>query len=615
MATNIQSTALDFNNIKTSLKEFLKKKTEFADFDFDGAGLSNILDVLAHNTHFNGLIANLATNESFIHTAQLRSSLVSHAESLGYDIRSKTSSQVTLDATINLTGVSGRPQTLTLPIGTNFVGTNEDGNQSFITREIYTASDDGAGLYTFKDANGTAGIVAFEGTLITKTFFVGQKTDRQVYIIPDIDIDTNSTVVTVFNSPTSDQSEEYTPLSKAITVNAKSTYYTIREAPNGTYELNFGDGVTFGKSPEAGSKIVVTYSRTVGATSNGCKAFTTTAAFTIGGTAYAVSIVPQANSAGGADRQGIESIRQNAPSAFAAQQRLVTPDDYKSTISSNFPTVSDVSVWGGQDNVPIAYGEVYIGLDFNTGLSDAAKTVIKNSIKTNFSDNLSVMSITPVFVDPIETFLELHTVITVNPDLTSKSPQTLENNTRDTITNHINTKINGFTKTFRRSNLLTEIDEIDAGILNSKMDVKVQVRLVPVLNEPTSYTVTFPMAILGEGSQQINVESTTFDVTGVNGKCKIVNKIGSSILQIVNVDDNDAVVTDNIGDYLPSTGVLNLNNFNLNLINAGVNFLKFSAVPQNQATIPMLRNFVYKHDPSRIIVNHTIDRQGVRVTL
>ncbi len=615
MATNIQSTALDFNNIKTSLKEFLKKKTEFADFDFDGAGLSNILDVLAHNTHFNGLIANLATNESFIHTAQLRSSLVSHAESLGYDIRSKTSSQVTLDATINLTGVSGRPQTLTLPIGTNFVGTNEDGNQNFITREIYTASDDGAGLYTFKDANGTAGIVAFEGTLITKTFFVGQKTDRQVYIIPDVDIDTNSTVVTVFNSPTSDQSEEYTPLSRAITVNAKSTYYTIREAPNGTYELNFGDGVTFGKSPEAGSKIVVTYSRTVGATSNGCKAFTTTAAFTIGGTAYAVSIVPQANSAGGADRQGIESIRQNAPSAFAAQQRLVTPDDYKSTISSNFPTVSDVSVWGGQDNVPIAYGEVYIGLDFNTGLSDAAKTVIKNSIKTNFSDNLSVMSITPVFVDPIETFLELHTVITVNPDLTSKSPQTLENNTRDAITDHINTKINGFTKTFRRSNLLTEIDEIDAGILNSKMDVKVQVRLVPVLNEPTSYTVTFPMAILGEGSQQINVESTTFDVTGVNGKCKIVNKIGSTILQIVNVDDNDAVVTDNIGDYLPSTGVLNLNNFNLNLINAGVNFLKFSAVPQNQATIPMLRNFVYKHDPSRIIVNHAIDRQGVRVTL
>ncbi len=615
MATNIQSTALDFNNIKTSLKEFLKKKTEFADFDFDGAGLSNILDVLAHNTHFNGLIANLATNESFIHTAQLRSSLVSHAESLGYDIRSKTSSQVTLDATINLTGVSGRPQTLTLPIGTNFVGTNEDGNQNFITREIYTASDDGAGLYTFKDANGTAGIVAFEGTLITKKFFVGQKTDRQVYIIPDVDIDTNSTVVTVFNSPTSDQSEEYTPLSRAITVNAKSTYYTIREAPNGTYELNFGDGVTFGKSPEAGSKIVVTYSRTVGATSNGCKAFTTTAAFTIGGTAYAVSIVPQANSAGGADRQGIESIRQNAPSAFAAQQRLVTPDDYKSTISSNFPTVSDVSVWGGQDNVPIAYGEVYIGLDFNTGLSDAAKTVIKNSIKTNFSDNLSVMSITPVFVDPIETFLELHTVITVNPDLTSKSPQTLENNTRDAITDHINTKINGFTKTFRRSNLLTEIDEIDAGILNSKMDVKVQVRLVPVLNEPTSYTVTFPMAILGEGSQQINVESTTFDVTGVNGKCKIVNKIGSTILQIVNVDDNDAVVTDNIGDYLPSTGVLNLNNFNLNLINAGVNFLKFSAVPQNQATIPMLRNFVYKHDPSRIIVNHAIDRQGVRVTL
>ena len=615
MATNIQSTALDFNNIKTSLKEFLKKKTEFADYDFDGAGLSNLLDVLAHNTHFNGLIANLATNESFIHTAQLRSSLVSHAESLGYDIRSKTSSQVTFDTTINLTGISGRAQTYTLPIGTIFSGTNEEGSHNFITRETYTASDDGTGLYTFKDLDGNTGVTAFEGAIITKTFFVGQKTDRQIYIIPDSEIDTNSAVVRVFNSPTSDQSEEYTPLSKAITVNSQSTYYTLREAPNGRYELNFGDGITFGKSPEAGSRIVVTYSRTVGETANGCKAFTTTAAFTIAGTAYPVSIVPQSNSAGGADRQGIESIRQNAPSAFAAQQRLVTPDDYKATISSNFPTVSDISVWGGQDNVPIAYGEVYIGLDFNTGLSDAAKTVIKNSIKTNFSDNLSVMSITPVFVDPIETFLELDTMITVNPNLTSKSPQTLENNTRDIITNHITTKINGFTKTFRRSNLLTEIDDIDAGILNSRMDVKVQVRLIPVLNVPTSYTITFPMPILGEGSQKRNIESSTFDVTGVNGKCKVVNKAGSLILQIVNVDNNDSVVTDNIGSYNPSTGVLSLSNFNLSLINAGVNFLSFSAVPQDQATIPMLRNFVYKLDASKIIVNHTIDRQGVRVTL
>ena len=165
MATNITSTALDFDNIKDSLKDYLKKKTEFTDYDFDGSGLSNILDVLAYNTHFNGLIANLATNESFIHTAQLRSSLVSHAESLGYDIRSKTSSQVTFDTTLNLTGVSGRAQTYTLPIGTIFVGSNEEGSHNFITREIYTATDDGTGLYTFKDVNGIAGVTAFEGTV------------------------------------------------------------------------------------------------------------------------------------------------------------------------------------------------------------------------------------------------------------------------------------------------------------------------------------------------------------------------------------------------------------------------------------------------------------------
>ena len=615
MATNITSSALDFNNIKTSLKNFLKKKTEFADYDFEGSGLSNILDVLAYNTHINGLIANLATNESFVHTAQLRSSLVSHAESLGYDIRSKTSAQVKFTASLNLTGVAGRAQTYILPIGTTFTGTNEDGNFTFQTLESYSASDDGSGLYTFSDVNGVAAVTAFEGTNITKTFFVGQATDRQIYVIPDNDVDTSTVVVRVFPSASSDASEEYTPLKRAVKVDSKSTYYTLRETPNQAYELNFGDGVTFGKTPEAGSRIVVTYLRTSAALGNGCKSFTTSAAYTIGGTPYSVSIVPQSNSVGGADKQGIESIRQEAPAAFAAQQRLVTPEDYRATISSNFPTVSDISVWGGQDNVPIAYGKVYIALDFNTGLSDAAKTTIKTSIRRDFSDNLSVMSITPVFVDPVESYLELTTNLTVNPDITSKAPSTLESNAKDKVLEYFNDTINGFSKTFRRSNLLTEIDELDVGILNSKIDVKVQARLIPALNTPASYEIQYPMAILGPDDLRIVVESSTFDVTGVNGTCKIINKLNSNILQVVNIDDGDNVITDNIGSYDASNGKINLNNFNPSLIIGGVNFLKFFVIPQDQATIIGLRNYIFKVDLSKLIVTSSIDRQGVRVVL
>lgn len=615
MATNITSTALDFDNIKASLKNYLKQKTEFADYDFEGSGISNILDVLAYNTHFNGLIANLATNESFIHTAQLRSSLVSHAESLGYDIRSKTSSQVKFTATLNLTGVAGRAQAYTLPIDTAFSGSNEDGTFNFLTTEIYTAADDGTGLYTFKDINGVSSVTGFEGTKITKTFFVGQKTDRQVYIIPDEDIDTTTAIIRVFPTPSSTESDEYTPLNRAVKVDSNSTYYTLRETPNGGYELNFGDGITFGKAPDAGSKIVVTYLRTSGTTANGCKNFTTETSVSIGGTVYPLSIVPQTNSVGGADKQGIESIRQNAPAAFAAQQRLVTPEDYKATISANFPTISDISVWGGQDNIPIAYGKVYIALDFNPGLTEAAKTTIKNNIKTNFSDNLAVMSITPEFVNPLEVYLELSTNITVNPDITSKAPVTLENETNQVIKDYFDNTINGFGKTFRRSNLLTLIDGLDDALLNSRIDVKMQVRLVPILNQSQAYELIFPVAIAEPDDQNIIIESAPFDITGINGTCKIINKLGTNTLRIVNIDDDNSLVTDNIGSYDAIKGKLNLTNFNPSLIIGGVNFIKFTAVPQNEGNIIALRNFIFKNDTSRTITTSTIDRQGVRVVL
>jgi len=615
MATNITSTALDFASIKTSLKNYLKAKTEFADYDFEGSGLSNILDVLAYNTHFNGLIANLATNESFLHTAQLRSSLVSHAESLGFDIRSKTSSQVKFTASMNLAGVSGRAHTYTMPIDTVFTGTNEEGSHTFRTLAAYTATDDGTGSYTFKDADGTAAVVAYEGTNVTKTFFVGEASDRQVYIIPDDAIDTTSAVVKVYSSPTSTDNDEYTVLSKAIKVDSNSRYYTLRETPNGSYELNFGDGVTFGKAPESGSKIVVTYLRTNGGLANGCKAFTTQKAYSIGGTAYAVSIVPQTNSAGGGDKQGIESIRQNAPSAFAAQQRLVTPEDYRATIAANFPTVSDISVWGGQDNIPIAYGKVYIALDFNEGLAASAKQVVKDSIKTNFSDNLSVMSISPVFVDPTETYFELSTDITINPDLTSRASQTMENITNEKILSYFSDTINGFGKTFRRSNLLSDIDELDDGILNSKMEVKVQMRLIPVLNTDTAYEIIFPVPLAAPDDQNITIESTSFDVAGVSGKCVVRNKLSTNTLQIVNIDDSSSLVTDNIGTYDAAKGTIELTNFNPTLITGGVDYIKFSCPPQNQGTVKALRAFVFKHDADKSRVTSTVDRQGVRVAL
>ena len=202
MVTNIQSTQLDFANIKSSLKTYLAQQPEFADYNFEASGLSNILDVLAYNTHFNGLVANFALNEAFLNTAQLRSSIVSHAEALGYNPRSVTSAIAYLNVSVTITA-SGRPTTITLPKYTRFNASVDDISYSFYTLEAYTATDDGSGYYQFVTSTGSPSIPVVEGTLKTKTFYVGSSTDRQIYVIPDTTMDTNTVVVNVYTSPTS----------------------------------------------------------------------------------------------------------------------------------------------------------------------------------------------------------------------------------------------------------------------------------------------------------------------------------------------------------------------------------------------------------------------------
>ena len=615
MATNITSTQLDFNNIKTKLKTFLAGKTEFADYDFEGSGLSNILDVLAYNTHFNGLIANLAINESFLHTAQLRSSLLTHAEALGYNTRSKAASQVSFTASVNLSGITPRNTSYTLPINSKITSNNEEGSFNFMTREVYTATDDGTGVYNFVDVNGSDVLNAFEGEIVTKTFYVGPKTERQVYVVPDENIDTTTAIVKVFPSASSTAFDEFTDLSKAIKVDANSKYYTLREAPNGNYELNFGDGVTFGKSPESGSKIVVEYLRTEGGKANECKTFTTDIQFVVSGQGRTLSIVPTSSSVGGGDAQSLESIRQLAPSAFATQQRLVTAEDYRATIVANFPTVKDVSVWGGEDNVPVDYGKVYISLEYNDGLAQSAKDIINNRIKTDFSDNLSVMSITPEFIDPVKCYIEMVTEFYYNPDLTGKTTVTLENSIRDIIKTYFSSEINGFGKTFRRSNLLTDIDELDTAILNSRMDIKTQLRLVPTLNIARDYSLAFPVKLATPDDVFHRIESSLFEYPGESGSCRIQNVLGSNILKIVNMSKNQQTVIDNIGNYNTKTGIITLSNFNPSTIIDGVNFIKISATPDNQAIIKALRNFVFDVDSDKFVVSGLVDRENVRVSL
>ena len=611
MATTVQNTQLDFEKIKNGLKTFFQEKNEFADFDFEASGLSNVLDVLAYNTHYNALTANFALNESFLTTAQLRSSVVSHAATLGYVPRSRIASRATVNLNVNLSGLLNRPSAVVLEAGTTFTAPVGENTYTFRTLADVTATDNGVGVYNFLNSDGTRDILIYEGAITRKRFIVGEKGERQLYVIQDNSIDTTTADVRVYDTPSSSNYVNYAPITNAVTVNSNSRYFQISEAPNGFYELNFGDGISFGKAPEAGQMIQVQYLSCLGAEANGAAVFSPTSTVTVNNTQFILQISTVAQSGAGGGRQSIESIRLNAPIAFAAQQRLVTADDYKAVIQRNYPTVTDSIAWGGEDNVPADYGKVYLSLVFEDGTTESQKQAIKDAIVTDVASNLSILSIDTAFQDPVTTFLEIILTFNFDPSLTGQTIKATEGNVFNTLKDYINTELKQFGGVFRRSELLTQIDDISEAILNSKATVKMQQRFIPDLTQSATYNIYFPVEIAAPSPTDHIISSSTFIFN--NKVCSIKNALNLTKLQIV--DNVGTVEVDNIGSYEALTGTVTITGFLPSSITAGANFLKISCTPANQATIRPLRSYILDIDEGPSFASAQVDRQDTDVVL
>ena len=611
MATTVQNTQLDFEKIKNGLKTFFQEKNEFADFDFEASGLSNVLDVLAYNTHYNALTANFALNESFLTTAQLRSSVVSHAATLGYVPRSRIASRATVNLNVNLSGLLNRPSAVVLEAGTTFTAPVGENTYTFRTLADVTATDNGVGVYNFLNSDGTRDILIYEGAITRKRFIVGEKGERQLYVIQDNSIDTTTADVRVYDTPSSSNYVNYAPITNAVTVNSNSRYFQISEAPNGFYELNFGDGISFGKAPEAGQMIQVQYLSCLGAEANGAAVFSPTSTVTVNNTQFILQISTVAQSGAGGGRQSIESIRLNAPIAFAAQQRLVTADDYKAVIQRNYPTVTDSIAWGGEDNVPADYGKVYLSLVFEDGTTESQKQAIKDAIVTDVASNLSILSIDTAFQDPVTTFLEIILTFNFDPSLTGQTIKATEANVFNTLKDYINTELKQFGGVFRRSELLTQIDDISEAILNSKATVKMQQRFIPDLTQSATYNLYFPVEIAAPSPTDHIISSSTFIFN--NKVCSIKNALNLTKLQIV--DNVGTVEVDNIGSYEALTGTVTITGFLPSSITAGANFLKISCTPANQATIRPLRSYILDIDEGPSFASAQVDRQDTDVVL
>jgi hypothetical protein len=608
----IQSTDLDFDQIKSRLKTYLQSQTEFSDYDFEGSALSNVLDVLAYNTHINGLIANMGINESYISSAQLRSSVISHAETLGYNIRSKTSAKAIVNLSLATSNTS--VSSVTLPANSKFSGVVDDVSYTFQTLEAYTAQNDGSGNFSFKTSASSASLPIYEGTSKTKTFIVGDADEDQIFVIPDETMDTSTMSVLIYDTPTSSSFVTYTNISQSVRVNADSTLYIVRETPNGYYEVTFSDGNILGKRPSAGNLIRISYLSTKGSLANAASTFTPKTQVSVGGVATDITVTTVSNSAGGDDKESVESIKKNAPRAFATQQRLVTAEDYKAIILQRYSSVlEDCIAWGGNDNVPPIYGRVYVSLKFKTGVDADTIQVTKDSIRNTLSANLGIMSIDTYFTDPVSTYIELITTFNFDPDQSGSTSQTTENLVLDKISSYFTDNLNVFGAVFRRSNLIAEIDDLSPAILNSKMDVKVQQRItIPStqLNKSFNYTTSFPVALAN--ADDVNYIVTTSKFTFDGKTCFIRNKLSETKLQIINAD-TFIVEADNIGTYTPTTGKIQINGLNPSAVQG--DYLRVSAVPANQSTVRPLRNFIISLDPNVTSSRAVIDYQTTEVSL
>ena len=522
---------------------------------------------------------------------------MSLSEGIGYIPKSKTASRAVVNFSVNLSSLAERPSTVSLAPGVLFESSIDDVTFTFQTRETVTATDNGSGIYQFKTVLGSNNISIFEGTNKTKTFIADAVSQDALYIIPDKNLDIDTAIVRVYESPSSSSFVTYQNLRNATLINASTALYILKESPNEFFELSFGDGVTFGVTPKAGYKIEVDFLSVTGPQANEGAIFTPTTQVSIGGTNYPINASTVTNSLGGDEKETNQSIRTNAPFQYATQNRMVTADDYSSLVLRNFSTlIKDIKAFGGEDALKPEYGAVFMSIVFEDDVPASTQATTKQSI-LDLVEQLSVVSFRLRFIDPITTFVETNTFFQFNPKLTTLSLNSITDGVNTVVRNYFTSNTGKFGQAYRRSNLLTLVDEVSPAILSSRMDVKMQQRVTPQLDAPNDFNLRYPTSIAPPDDVNYIVNSTAFNIGGQAGKIR--NQLSSNKLQVVTLDGLTTLV-DNVGSFDPATGILTIVGFQPNSIIGSVNYIKVSVTPANQSAVAPQRQDIlqFDEDPS-----------------
>jgi len=515
MAERINITELDFDEIKSNLKTFLTKQNEFTDYDFEGSGMAVLLDLLAYNTHYQSVYANMLANEMFLDSADLRNSVVSHAKHIGYTARSSRSPFATLSVTVN----DATGSTLTMPKGTAFTTTIDGVSYNYVTNVARSITPTN-GVFTFSN------VKVYEGTLVTNKYTVDTSNANQRFLIKNTSADTSTLKVTVQNSSSDSTTTAYTLTEDVTSVDSTSTVYFLEAVEDSQYEVKFGDGV-LGKSLSNGNIVSLEYIVTNAADSNGATTFTN--ASTIGGFSN-ITVVTSSASGGGADAESVDSIKFNAPKKYSSQNRAVTANDYKALVRSLYANVQSIQVWGGEDNNPPTYGRVFIAIKPTSGVT--LTNSVKDSIKTSLN-SYNVGSVIPVIVDPVITYLIPEVYVKYDSKITTKTDNDIETLVTTTITNFSTNNLEQFGNMFRYSKFIKSIDDTDASILSNITRLKVYQYFTPNTSGTNTYTINFENSLYHPHMGHTSIlETTGFNTNDGSGREYFLDDDGSGNVRL-----------------------------------------------------------------------------------
>ena len=561
---------LDFNQVKTSLKEYIRSNSNFTDYDFEGSNLSTIIDVLAYNTYITSYNANMVANEVFIDSATLRENVVALARNIGYIPKSRKAARATISFFVDTSAITPTPSTITLKKGVVAASSGSFANQSF----VFSILEDTTipvfdGIASFDD------LVVYEGVLLESNFSYSTSNLNQRFILPNAGIDTDLIRVSVKQNEFSTAAAKYSLQDSLFEINPESKVYYLQEIEDERYEIIFGDGV-FGLALTEGNYITANYIVSNGDAANGINQFNFAGklTYTRNGVEYNVTsgvslVTPGVSSSGGENIETVESIKKFAPRIYATQNRALTANDYETLIPSKiYPETESISVFGGEELVPPQYGKVFISIKPKFG--DYLPNLIKENIKLNLK-KYSVAGIVPEILDLKYLYIETNSKVYYNTNLTPSSEYTstlVQNN----VTKYSeSTELNKYGARFKYSKFLKVIDDSHDSITSNITTIQMRRDLRVTLNALVEYAIGFGNAFYIKSMSGYNIKTSAFRVDGINTDVYISDLPNTDretgelfLFSVPSINSTDpTIVRRNVGTINYKQGVLILNPINV----------------------------------------------------